>query len=198
MKNNILIIIIFFSGLSTFAQTRQGDIMSQERCKEITEYYSKQYIIDEILKVQDRQSIGVYIDAITAAKSGELTTVLYQCDALNKKGLVFVFWNDFWTESTLPYKGFGFYDLEMDKANELFIQLETLMNQKNKVDALNYSNGNIVYKSDDLTFLFYSKSIDLGSIIAVRVWYKMFDSDWTKTNLQTTIKRFRKFFDLTK
>lgn len=188
--------IIFFSaiGLSSYAQTRQGDILSQERCKEITEYYCKQYIVDEVLKIPDRQSVGVYIYAITAAKSGELTTVLYQCNSLNKKGVVFAFWNDYSTGIVLPYKGFGFYGLDFDQAKELFNNLESLMDQDNKI--LDVDIGNLAYRSDDLTFLLYNKTADLGSSRAIRVWWKTFDSDWNQSNLRTTIKRFRKFFGL--
>jgi hypothetical protein len=180
---------------SIFGQTRQGDVLSQEYCKRITEYYCKQYVVDEILNVPDRQGIEVYIDPITAAKSGELTTVLYHCKSLNKRGVVFAFWNDFSTGILPPYKGFGFYNLDLDTATELFNELETLINQDNKV--LTYSDGNLVYKFNELTFVFY-KSDDFMGNSPIRVWWKTFDSDWTQVNLRTTIKRFRKVFNLTK
>jgi hypothetical protein len=169
--------------------------MSQERCKEITEYYCKQYIVDEILKIPDRQSIGVYIYAITAAKSGEITTVLYECPSLNKKGVVFAFWNDY-SNGILPsIKGYGFYNLELEDAKELFNHLESLMDKENKI--LTEYTGNLAYKSNDLTFLFYNSG-DVLIANPIRVWYNTFDSNWTQSNLRTTIKRFRKFFGLEK
>lgn len=193
----VLFILFFCSNcFYTNAQTRQGEVLSQEYCKQITEYYCKQYIVDEVLQVPDRKSVGIYIHPITAAKSGELTTVLYQCDSLHKKGLVFAFWNDYSTGIILPFKGYGFYNLDFEQAKELLNSLESLVDQENKI--LDDTPGNLVYKSDDLTFLFYNRIGDFGSCKGIRVWWKTFDSDWTVTNLQTTIKRFRKFFNSTK
>jgi len=176
-------------------QTQQGGILSQEQCKQITEYYCKQYIVDEVLKVPDLQSVEIYIHPITAAKSGELTTVLYQCNSLNKKGVVFAFWGNYFSENILPYKGFGFLDLDFAEAKDLFDRLEYLMDQENKI--LTYSEGNLAYKSDGMTFLFCNSELMVGNN-PIRVWYKSFDSDWNQTNLRTTIKRFRKFFKLAK
>ena len=196
MKHLSFLAALLIFCYSVHSQTRQGDILSQERCKEITEYYCKQYIVDDILQIPDRKSTGVHISAITAAKSGELTTVLYQCNSLNKKGVVFTFWNDYATDIALPYKGYGFYGLDFDQAKELFSNLEMVLAQDNNI--LDENMGNLVYKSDDLTFLIYNKNGEFGSSKAIRVWWKTFDSDWTIKNLETTIKRFKVFFGLAK
>ncbi|MFH1298001.1 MAG: hypothetical protein ABIJ04_12150 [Bacteroidota bacterium] len=126
-------------------------------------------------------------------KSGEITTVLYQCVSLAKSVVVFAFWNDYSTGVILTYTGYSFYNLEMEEAQELFNALESLMDQENKI-LTNYI-GNIVYKFDELTFLFFNS----GDILVnkpIRIWYDLFDSDWNQGNLKTTIKRFRKFFKL--
>lgn len=196
MKGIALVTVQLFCSILLFSQTRQGDILSQERCKEITEYYCKQYIVEDILKVPDKQSIGVYIYAITAAKSGELTTVLYQCDEFNKKGLVFAFWNDYSANSVTSYKGYGLYHLDFEQAGKLLNELESIVGSKNKI--LDEPIGNLVYRSDELTFLFYNKQTEFGFKPVIRVWWNNFDSDWTISNLETTIKRFRKFFGLAK
>lgn len=196
MKGIALVTVQLFCSILLFSQTRQGDILSQERCKEITEYYCKQYIVEDILKVPDKQSIGVYIYAITAAKSGELTTVLYQCDEFNKKGLVIAFWNDYSANSVTSYKGYGLYHLDFEQAGKLLNELESIVGSKNKI--LDEPIGNLVYRSDELTFLFYNKQTEFGFKPVIRVWWNNFDSDWTISNLETTIKRFRKFFGLAK
>jgi hypothetical protein len=195
MKFILINLLLCSLYLASSSQTTQGDILSQEKCKAITEYYCKQYIIDEVLKVPDRQQVEVYISPITAAKSGELTTVLYHCNALNKKGVVFAFWNDYYTTSILPYKGLGFSNLDLEQAKKLFSNLESLMDQDNKI--LSNAEGNLAYKVDELTFLFCNSELMVGNK-PIRVWYKTFDSDWNQTNLRTTIKRFRKFFNISK
>lgn len=178
----------------SFGQTTQGGVLSQENSKEISEYYCKQFIVDEILKVPTGQPIRITIDVITAAKSGELATVLYECSTLQKAGLVFAFWNGLWNGIS-PYKGFGFYGFNFDDAKELLDSLEYLMNKG--FTSPTSDSWNLVYKTKNLTFLFfdpngYSESSD------IRVWWQTFDSDWNQNNLRTTIRRFRKFFNLPK
>ena len=191
MKTISTILVICLFCFSSFGQTR-GGVLSQEESKKITEYYCKQYIVDEVLKIPDRQAVEVYIDAITASTSGEITTVLYECSSLQKKGVVFAFWNDY-IDKLLPYKGFGFCNLEFEKANVLFNDLVAVLNQENLI--LSNITGNLVFKSDDVTLLF-SNSGSFISKRTIRVWYDKFDSDWNQANLKTTIKRFRKFFKL--
>ena len=193
MKTIPIILILCILYCSSSGQTR-GGVLSQEESKKITEYYCKQYIVDEVLKIPDRQSIEVYIDAITASTSGEITTVLYKCSSLKKKGVVLAFWNDY-IDILLPYKGFGFCNLEIEKANILFNDLEALMNQENLILA--NITGNKVFKSDNITLLFSNSGSFLGKR-TIRVWFDKFDSDWNQANLKTTIRRFRKFFNLTK
>ena len=193
MKSTPIILILCLFYFHSSGQTR-GGVLSQEDSKKITEYYCKQYIVDEVLRIPDRQSIDVYIDAITASTSGEITTVLYECSSLQKKGVVFAFWNDY-IDIRLPYKGYGFYNVEFEKAKKLFHDLEALMNQENRI--LTNSNGNLVFKSEDITFLFYNSNSVFDNL-PIRVWYKTFDSDWNQGNFRRTIKRFRKFFKLTK
>jgi hypothetical protein len=192
----ILAICLFF--YSALGQNNSGKVLDREANKMTGEYYSKQFIVDEVLKVGDRQIVEFYADAITGAHSGELTTVLYECKSLNKKGVVFVFWNNFVTGNNLRFQGYGFYHIDVEKAKELFNSLEAIMNQKG--NALDYSVGNLTFKADDLTFLFYTGTAGDGSLVQeqIRVWYKDFDSDWYKANLKTTIRRFRKFFELEK
>jgi hypothetical protein len=194
MKSIIAIFILGFICTASYGQTTEGAEFSQERCKKITEYYCKQYIVDEVLEVPGLlQGVEVYICPITAAKSGELTTVLYQCKPLHKQGVVFAFWNDYYLKSEQPYKGLGFYNLDIDKAKELFDNLESLMIQDHRI--LSEEFGNVVYKSGELTFLFYNSDLLAGDK-PVRVWYGLFDSDWNQTTLLTTIMQFRHFFKL--
>jgi hypothetical protein len=85
------LVMKFFLGLiftvlllaESIAQTNQG-LLSQEESKLITEYKCKDFIINKVIAVPDKKSTEVYIDAITSSKSGELTTVIYFCESLDK------------------------------------------------------------------------------------------------------------------
>lgn len=191
MKKYVAIFLFCSVTFPSFGQQNPG-IFVEAWNKEIYEYYAKQYIINELLKVQPGQTTEAYIDAITASKGGDLSVVLFDSYPLNKRGVIFAFWNRYWNGIT-PYLGSGYYFLEVEKAQELFNYLESLMKPEREI--LKYITGNLVYKTEDLTFLFYRTELDPG-LYPIRVWWETFDSNWSQMNLQLTIKRFRKFFNL--
>lgn len=193
MKSAITAILIFLCTLDSIGQTNPA-IFVESWNKEIYEYYAKQYIVEEILKVQPGQTTEVYIDAITASKGGDISVVLYDSYPLKKKGVVFAFWNRNWN-GIAPYLGSGYYVLDLDQAKVLFAYLESILKQDNEI--LHYVTGNLIYKSEELTFLFYKTELDLN-YDPIRVWWKTFDSNWSQINLALTIKRFKKFFELNK
>jgi hypothetical protein len=172
----------------------EGGIFSQLYGKEITEYKSKEYIVNEILEVPNKQLIDIEIDAITASKSGELTVIIYNCELQKKRGLVFVFWSDQLNEFNVRYKGYAFRHFEYSAAKDMLNNLETVLEQKKAI--LTFENGNLsknaVYKWDDVNFLFYKN--EFGSNL-IRLFWNNFDSEWNQANLKTTKKRFDKFFN---
>jgi hypothetical protein len=97
MKNIILSFLILSYCTCNYGQinTTKGGILSQEYSKEITEYKIKEFIVREVLQVPDKQVIDVEINSLTASKSGELTIVIYNCNALKQRGLVFGFWSEY-------------------------------------------------------------------------------------------------------
>jgi hypothetical protein len=149
-------------------------LFAQEYSKEATNYLTKVYISRNVLKLADNDLTGFQIDAITAAKSGELTTVLYNCPKLNQKGMVLVFYN---------YKHYSFYHFEYSEAKTLLDKIAAAVEDNKEVlDEVNTS----VLKANDIHLIF------AGSTIRV-VWGE-FDSLWDKSNFKTTNKRFEKFF----
>ena len=100
-----LIIIYLCSwnlGICQINQYESG-LDAQLYSKEITEYRVKEFIIKEILNLPEKQTIEIQISSITASKSGELTTVIYECKSLNKRGLIFGFWNERINEYNTTY-----------------------------------------------------------------------------------------------
>ena len=149
-------------------------LFAQEYSKDATAYLTKVYISRNILKLSENELTGFQLDAITAAKSGELTTVLYNCPKLNQKGLVFVFYN---------YKRYNFYHFEYNEAKLLLDKISgAVEDNKEILDEVNTS----VLKANDIHLIFAGSSI--------RVVWDEFDSAWDKSNFKTTYRRFDKFF----
>jgi hypothetical protein len=149
-------------------------LFAQEYSKAASEYLTKVYVARNILKLKENELTGFEIDAITAAKSGELTTILYNCPKLNQKGLVFVFY---------AYKQYSFYHFAYDEAKVLLDKISAAVEDNKQVlDEVNTS----VLKANDIHLIFAESSI--------RVVWQEYDSNWDKSNFKTTYRRFDKFF----
>ena len=184
----IFIIIIVFK-FNLVAQNTTEGIAGQDYSKGFTEFVIKEYLITELLNIEEDNLIGIEIDAITASKYGELTTVVYNCEQLNKKGLVFVFWSDTWNEYNTHFKGYAFRNIEYNKAITLFNKLDSVIANKKQILKKGYT-WNAIYRWEDIYFVFYNE----GMANKIRVFWKGFDSDWNQSNLKTTGRRFVKSF----
>jgi len=178
----IFTILLLFVSINSFSQesvnapptTTIDKLFTQDYSKDMTEYLTKVFIARDILKLKENELTGFEIEAITASKSGELTTVLYNCPLLDQKGLVFVFWNN---------KQYSFYHFEYNDATLMLDRISAaIQNNKTILDEVNTS----VLKSNDIHFIFD------GSLI--RVVWNQYDSLWDISNFKTTNHRFGKFF----
>lgn len=180
MKKTFTFLLLLFS-LSVHAQFNANNftgtiekLFAQEYSKDATAYLTKVYIARQVLKLNDNELTGFELDAVTASKSGELTTVLYNCPKLNQRGLVFVFYN---------YKHYNFYHFEYNEAKIMLDRISSAVEDNKQVlDEVNTS----VLKANDIHFIFAESSI--------RVVWDEYDSSWDISNFKTTYKRFDKFF----
>jgi AAA15 family ATPase/GTPase len=172
--NRLILIALVLVSTNCFAQVPPINLFAQEYSKNTTEYLAKVFIARNVLNLKENDLVGFQIDAVTAAKSGELTTVLYSCPKLNLKGLVFAFYG---------YDQYSFKHFPYPIAKVLFERISSAV-EDNKIvlDEVNTS----ALKSNDIHFIFASNTI--------RVVWENFDSDWTKSNFKVTDKRFEKFF----
>ncbi len=198
MKNTILILSIVLYSFISNGQVNEsvGGVLSQEYSKEITEYKVKEFIVRNILELPDNNVVELEIDAITAAASGEITTVIYRCKELKKKGIVFGFYNPYVNEFNVKFNAYKFKNIDFDNAVKLLDELENVLDEKKSIIKLSNNDGltkNAIYKYDDLVFIFYKS--DFGTNL-IRVLWKDFDSEWNQSNLKATKRRFSRFFEI--
>lgn len=192
----IFTILFLTVGYVASAQVRgEAGLLSQSFSKLITEYRVKEFIVSELLDVPNKQVLEVEIDALTASASGELTTVIYYCRELNKKGLVFGFWDARVNDFNVRFKGYAFKHFDFETANELINNLDYVLEEKKSIIQLDNNAGlskNAIYKFDDVTFIFYKS--ELGANL-IRVIWGEFDSEWNQANVKAMSRRIKRFFD---
>jgi hypothetical protein len=194
MKKISIALLFFVIQVGAFAQINSSSagLNAQFYSKEITEYTVKNFIVKNILQVPDKALIDVKIDAITASGSGEITSVVYNCESQNKSGLIFAFWNQKFNENNTHFNEYSFKTLNFDQAKEFMNVISKTLSQA-VINNGSHDNNNVIYKYDDMTFIFYYSSLN-GNLI--RVLWGDFDSAWSQSNFEITLKRFNKFFGL--
>lgn len=188
MKKLIFLFLTITQTLfSQIAQNQNNLFYAKEFSKEISLYRAKNFVINQILG-ESNSVMNFEIDALAATSSGELTSLVYKCEKLDKEGLLLVFYGDYFNENGTVYQGYGFKNLPKDKALELLQEINDV-----KINFEHYlyedlDNNNIYFSYDDLTFLFY-KTLESTRI---RVFWKSFDAEWQDVAFMRTKRRFEK------
>ena len=106
---------------------------------------------------------------------------------MNKSGVVFAFWQNEFNEYNTKYKGYAFRHIDFKKGQELFAQLDNIIDDKKSI-VKDGSTWNATYLWQDLYILFHKE----GASNKIRVFWNGFDAEWNQSNLKTTSRRFKR------
>lgn len=185
-KKTLLLVIYTLTTSLIFSQAsfHKFGFLSKEFSKELSIYYAKTFIMEEILG-NSNNVVKFEINALAAASSGELTSLVYKSDDLKKKGLVLGFYGDRWNDHGVVYQSYAFKDLPEDKAIELLSKLDSITNKYSKYVNSDLGTNNIYFQYDDMTFLIYNTTTKT----ILRVGWNGFDSEWEWNAVYKTQKR---------
>lgn len=190
MKLKISIIAVILMNNLLFAQVtvNSNNIWTaKEFSKDIALYNSKNFLFKTVLGAT-AEVIPFEVIPLAAASSGELTTLLYKCEAKKKEGLVLGFYGDYWNEAGVLYQGYSFKNLEKEKAMEFLNKIEVSIDQNKKFLNDNGDHNNIFFKYEDMDVLIWTN----GGTYSIRIFWQGFDSTWEKTAFERSKRRFEK------
>lgn len=190
MKIKITILSILSSLTFCYSQVKVNSNnvwTAKEFSKEISLFKSKEFLFKNVLGSTE-QIVPFEVIPLAAASSGELTTLLYKCEAKQKEGLILGFYGDYWNEAGVLYQGYSFKNLEKDKAIEFLNKIVTSIEENKKFLNENGDNNNIYFKYDDMDVLIWT---NMGSY-SIRIFWQGFDSTWEKTAFERSKRRFEK------
>ena len=186
MKKYLLFAFLIFQ--NTFSQVKQepGNIIGVKAySKEISLFRGKAFIIKEVLGL-NKEVVQFQLDPMEAASSGELTTLYYSCEFLNKEGIVFGFYGDYINEYGLIYKGYSYKNFDKKQGIELLQKIDEAKIKNALFLQDNSDNNNIYLTYDDITVLIYRKEQQFK----YRVFWKDFDAEWGDFAFKRTKKKF--------
>ncbi|MBP9847868.1 MAG: hypothetical protein KBC58_00360 [Flavobacterium sp.] len=186
MKKLIFLFLTQFA-FTQIAQNQNNVFYAKEFSKEISLYKAKGFVIESVLG--DSNSVVKFeIDPLAATSSGELTSLVYNCEKLGKEGLLLGFYGNYWNDAGVVYQGYGFKNLPVEKALELLKKIDEVKTNYENYLSKDTDNNNVYFKYDDMTFLIYKSS----SGTTIRVFWNTFDAEWQDVAFKRTKRRFEK------
>jgi hypothetical protein len=190
MKIKFLTLTFLLSITYSFSQVKVNSNniwTAKEFSKEISLFKSKEFLFKDVLG-STNQVVPFEVIPLAAASSGELTTLLYKCDAKQKEGLILGFYGDYWNDAGVLYQGYSFKNLEKEKAMEFLNKIITSIEQNKKFLNESGDNNNIFFKYDDMDVLIWTNA----GTYSIRIFWQGFDSTWEKTAFERSKRRFEK------
>lgn len=190
MKSNLLLVLLFAINNLIYSQIKVNNNniwAAKEFSKDISLFKSKEFLFNTVLG-STAQVVQFEVIPLAASSSGELTTLLYKCEAKQKEGLILGFYGNYWNDAGVLYQGYSFKNLEKDKAIEFLNKIVTTIDENNKFLRENSDNNNIYFKYDDMDVLIWTNA----GIYTIRIFWQGFDSTWEKTAFERSKRRFEK------
>ncbi|GGW37300.1 hypothetical protein [Arenibacter certesii] len=188
MKIRVLILLLF-TVTPLFSQVTQQSynlFQAKEWSKDISLFRSKAFLYNDVLGISTKvQKFSVI--PLAASSSGELTTLLYQSDELDKEGMVLGFYGSFWNDEGVTYQGYGFKHLERKRVIAFLEKIDIAMEENKDFLKGDSDNNNIYFQFDDMQVLIYH---DGG--FKLRIFWNTFDSTWENLAYERTKRRFER------
>ena len=187
-KLSIVLLIVINNFIYSQVKINSNNIWTaKEFSKEISLFKSKEFLFKNVLG-STIQVIPFEVIPLAAASSGELTTLLYKCEAKQKEGLILGFYGDYWNDAGVLYQGYSFKNLEKEKAMEFLNKIVTSIEENKKFLNESGDNNNIFFKYDDMDVLIWTNA----GTYSIRIFWQGFDSTWEKTAFERSKRRFEK------
>jgi hypothetical protein len=182
--------------LLSFAKITYGQISvakgglftAKEWSKEMSLYKAKTFVINQIIDQSSSAIVQFKIDALVASNSGDLTTLAYKSENLNKEGLILGFYGERWNEAGVIYTGYAFKDLPIQEATEFINRIDQAYDSSFKYISADNDNNNVYFTYKDIGILMYHS----GAGSKLRIYWNGFDAEWQISEFSRTEKRFAK------
>ncbi|CAM1361323.1 conserved protein of unknown function [Tenacibaculum soleae] len=205
MKKLTLLLLIILSPLNKIQSQNTADILiptglaalsfvaanadKKALAKEISQFRSKEYIIDYIIGPSNSKEIRFETESLASDDSAGLISVAFNCNEINEKGLLLAFFGNNRDANGSIGRAYGFKYIPLAKAQNLLKRI-TEVKERHKKYMKNENDVNNVYiEHDDIKFILYRDGGD-----KVRVFWNGFEVIWERTAFDRTKRRLDRWF----
>lgn len=161
----------------------------KETAKQISQFRSKEYIINQIIGDAGNKEIKFETESLASDDSGGLISVAFNCDEVNERGLLLAFFGENRDSNGNLGNAYAFRYLPLDEAKSVLERLEKVREENSKYLSESSNVNNVYVQHKDIKFVFYR---DSGN--QIRVFWNGFEVIWEQTAFDRTKRRLNKWF----
>jgi len=206
MKNIIIVLTIVLFSNYLFAQDIDDDAMptgisalsfvsvdtdKKDLAKEISQFRSKEYIVNFIIGSAESREIKFETEALASDNGTGIISVAFNCDDIDKRGLLLAFFGNNKDANGSIGSAYAFRYIPLEKAQNLLKKLNVLKDSHKKYLSEDSNVNNVYIEFEDLRFIVYK---DGG--VKIRVFWNGFEMIWEKSAFDKTNKKLDKWFSL--
>lgn len=166
-----------------------ADAAVKETAKEVSQFRSKEFIMDFIIGSAGSDEIKFETESLASDDSAGVVSIAFNCDELNKKGLLLAFIgknrNEFGTLTT----AYGFKYIPYDEAVSLLDRIDNVKDSNKDYMRDENDVNNVYIEHDDMRFILYRDGGD-----KIRVFWNGFEVEWERTPFDRTKRRLERWF----
>lgn len=158
--------------------------------KEIAQFRSKEYIINEIIGSTNGKDIQFETESLASDNSAGLISIAFNCSAVNEKGLLLAFFGPNTDQNGHLMDAYGFRYIPLKEAQDLFLRIDSVQDINRKYMASENDVNNVYIEYEDIKFVIYR---DGGE--QIRVFWNGFQVIWERAPFDRSKRRLNKWFN---
>ncbi|MCA0154456.1 hypothetical protein [Winogradskyella vincentii] len=167
-----------------------ADADKKEVAKEISQFRSKEYIMNYIIGPAGENEIKFETESLASDNSAGLISVAFNCSEVNEKGLLLAFFGNNKDANGNIGTAYGFRYIPLNEAQQLLRRINKVK-EKHKDYMKDENDVNNVYiEYEDIKFILYRDGGD-----KVRVFWNGFEVIWERTAFDRTKRRLDRWFN---
>ncbi|MEB8345871.1 hypothetical protein OO010_07425 [Flavobacteriaceae bacterium KMM 6898] len=166
------------------------DANKKEVAKEISQFRSKEYIMDFIIGPAKNKEVKFEAESLASDDSAGLISVAFNCNEVNERGLLLAFFGNNKDASGSTGLAYGFRYIPLIEAQNLLKRIDDVQERHKKYISDDNDVNNIYIEFENIRFILYRDGGD-----KIRVFWNGFEVTWERAAFDRTKRRLDRWFD---
>jgi len=205
MKKSILFLVLICTSIS-YSQVKTTDILiptgiaaltfiasdasAKEVAKEISQFRSKEYIVNYIIGPTNGKEIKFETESLASDDSAGLISVAFNCNEVNERGLLLGFFGSNRDANGNVGRAYGFRYIPLEDAKKILTSLDDVKEKHRDYMKSDNDVNNIYTEFENIKFILYRDGGD-----KIRVLWNGFEVVWERTAFDRTKRRLERWFE---